>query len=160
MTNSHFLFQVPLQGTTNMCILRSPKKIQNGFFFVFEKIFAQVVLERPFYCCPSVFFFLGEQGQNFTLLQGGATTTTGVFNSNLLDTAPPINNKPKTVVQNLLIANHLDQLIYLINQDVVLDRALVFVSLIYIEQKRMLSKSHFAEPVLQVSTALHPKYIW
>jgi len=50
--------------------------------------------------------------------------------------------------RNLLIANHLDQTIYLANQEWVLDRAAAFASP-QAYCAKMLSQSHFTEPVKQ-----------
>jgi hypothetical protein len=50
--------------------------------------------------------------------------------------------------RNLLIANHLDQTIYLANQEWVLDRAAAFASP-QAYCAKMMSQSHFTEPVKQ-----------
>jgi hypothetical protein len=50
--------------------------------------------------------------------------------------------------RNLLIANHPDQTIYLANQEWVLDRAAAFASP-QAYCAKMLSQSHFTEPVKQ-----------
>lgn len=54
--------------------------------------------------------------------------------------------------QNLLITNHLDQSIYLANQEQVLDCAVAFASLTV--WAKMLSHSYFVEPAGQIFTDL------
>ncbi len=63
MRNSHFLLQVPLQGTTNMCILRSPKEDSQWFFFVFKKTLHKMYCKGHFTAACQCFFVLANRGK-------------------------------------------------------------------------------------------------